>query len=442
MIIYIVGDNGASSEGGMDGTLNEVKSLNGFPTPLEENLKHIDTIGGPDGEPHYPTAWAWSGNAPFQWVKQVASHFGGTRNPMIISWPARIKDVGGIRTQFTHLIDVVPTILDAAGIPAPKSVDGVVQKPMDGVSFLSTFASAQATPHRKRQYFEVFSNRAIYDNGWIASAQHTFPWRQDYAPGNWDNDRWELYNIDADFSQANDLAGQNPKKLAELKALFDAEAKKNHVYPLDDRGTERVFIQKPSAGGSDPKRTHFTYYTGAVRLAETAAANTKNKSHTITADIVMPEQGGEGVIVAEGGSSAGFALYVQDGKLVYHFNWFEESRYVITSSEPMPAGKSTVRFEFAYDGGGMGKGGKGTLFINGKKVGEGRIEKTVPGRFGIDTFGVGIDTGSPVSNTYKPPFVFTGRIEKVEIDLVPGKLSAGTEQDIDKAHAAFAKGTE
>ena len=417
MIIYIVGDNGASSEGGFDGTINEVKSLSGFQTPLEETLKHLDDIGGPTTEPHYPVGWAWSGNAPFQWVKQVASHLGGTRNPMVVSWPARIKDAGGIRTQFTHLIDVVPTILEAAHLPAPTSVDGVAQKPMDGVSFLPTFDSATAKSAHTRQYFEVFSNRAIYDAGWMASAQHTFPWRQDFAPGNWDQDKWELYNLDQDFSQAHDLAAENPKKLAEMKALFDEEAKRNHVYPLDDRGTARLLVPKPAAGGSDPKRTHFTYYAGAVRLAETAGPNTKNKSHSITAEIVMPPTGGQGVIVAEGGSSAGFTLYVKGGKLVYEFNWFDEDRYVITSSEPVPAGKSTVLFDFAYDGGGEGKGGKGTLFINGKKVGEGRIEKTAPARFGIDTFGVGKDTGSPVSNAYKPPFSFNGDIAKVDIVL-------------------------
>lgn len=419
MIIYIVGDNGASSEGGPDGTLNEVKALNGFPTPLEDNLKHLDAIGGPDGEPHYPVGWAWSGNAPFQWVKQVASHLGGTRNPMIVSWPARIKDKGGIRTQFTHLIDVVPTILEASNLPTPKTVDGVEQKPLDGVSFLSTFDSADAKPVRDRQYFEVFSNRAIYDKGWIACAQHTFPWRQDFAPGNWDKDKWELYNLDEDYSESNDLAAKMPEKLAEMKALFAEEAKKNQVYPLDDRGTGRIYIAKPSPGGSDPKRTSFTYYAGATRLAETAAANTKNRSHTIEADITLPEKGAEGVLVAIGGSSGGYALHVQDGKLVYHFNWFEESRTIITSSEPVPAGKSTVRFDFAYDGkpGELGKGGTGTLFINDKKVGESRIEKTVPGRFGIDTFGVGMDTGSPVSNTYQPPFAFTGTIHEVRVEL-------------------------
>jgi arylsulfatase len=337
---------------------------------------------------------------------------------MVVSWPARIKDNGGIRTQFTHLIDVFPTILDVSGIPAPTSVNGVEQKPMDGVSFASTFASKDAKPVRQRQYFEVFSNRAIYDNGWIATAQHTFPWRQDYAPGNWDKDKWELYNLDEDYSEANDLAAAMPDKLKEMKALFEEEAQKNSVYPLDDRGTGRLVSPKPTP--SDPSRTHFVYSTGAVRLAETAAPNTKNKSHSITADIVMPESGGEGVIVAEGGTSAGFALYVQDGKLVYHYNWFDEDRYIITSSEPVPPGESTVRFEFAYDGDGLGKGGSGSLFINGKKVGEGRIDKSVAGRFGIDTFGVGTDTGSPVSNTYKPPFAFNGDVKKVTIDL--GKM--------------------
>jgi len=418
LIFYIVGDNGASSEGGFDGTINEVKSLSGFQTPLEENLKHLDEIGDPNTEPHYPVGWAWSGNAPFQWVKQVASHLGGTRNPMVVSWPARIKDTGGIRWQFTHLIDVVPTILEAAQIPAPTTVDGIKQKPMDGVSFLATFNNAKAKPVRTRQYFEVFSNRAIYDNGWIAAAQHTFPWRQDYAPGNWDKDKWELYNLDDDYSEANDLAAKYPEKLAEMKQLFDQEAQKYGVYPLDDRGVGRLISPKPSPGGSDPKRTHFTYYAGATRLAETAAPNTKNRSHTITADIVMPDHGGEGVIVANGGSSAGFALFVQNGKLVYHYNWYDEERTSIASAEPLPSGESVVRFEFKYDGEGEGKGGIGTLYVNDRKVGEGRIEKTVAARFGIDTFGVGVDTGAPVSNTYKPPFAFNGEIRKVDIDLL------------------------
>lgn len=439
LVFYIVGDNGASSEGGMEGTLNEIKSLNGIQSSLADNLKHIDEIGGPKTEPHYPVGWAWAGDAPFQWVKQVASHFGGTRNPMVVSWPAKIKDDGGTRTQFLHLIDVLPTMLAAAGLPEPKVVDGVDQKQFDGVSFLSTFTDANAKPVRERQYFEIFSNRAIYDHGWVAAAQHTFPWRQDYAPGNWDKDKWELYNIDEDYSEANDLAAKNPQKLAEMKALFDEEAAKNHVYPLDDRGSARLITPKPTP--YDPKRTDFVFYSGAVRLAETASPNTKNKSHSITAEIEMPAKGGEGIIVASGGGSAGYALYVQNGKLVYHYKFFDD-RYVITSIESVPAGKSTVKFDFAYDGGGVGKGGTGTLYINGKKVGEGRIPNTVAGRFGIDTFGVGVDTGAPVSDTYKPPFAFTGTIDKVEFHLGPSPTNASDQEILEEREKSFAAATE
>jgi arylsulfatase A-like enzyme len=438
LIFYIVGDNGASSEGGMQGTVNEVMNLNGVPSRLEDTLKELDKIGEPDTEPHYPVGWAWAGNAPFQWVKQVASHFGGSRNPMVVSWPKKIKDGGGIRSQFTHLIDIFPTILDVAGVPAPKSVDGIAQKPMDGVSIASTFASAKARPVRERQYFEIISNRAIYDKGWIAAAQHTLPWRQDLAPGKWEDDKWELYNIDEDFSEANDLAAKNPKKLAAMKRLFDQEAKRNHVYPLDDRGAARISVPKPPPGGSDPNRTKFTYFEGASRLPENAAPNTKNRSHRITAVIERPEKGGDGVIVAEGGISAGFSLYVKDGKLVYHYNWFGRERTNIVSSEPLPAGESTVTMEFAYDGGGLGKGGEATIGINGKEVGRARIANTVAGRFGIDTFGVGSDSGAPVADTYEAPFPFAGRIKRVEIELGPQNLSPDDEKKLHAMQTMFA----
>lgn len=285
LIFFIAGDNDASSEGGFTGTVNEVMNLNGIPSDLQDNLKMLDEICGPDTEPHYPLGWDWAGNAPFQWVKQVASHLGGTRNPMVVSWPAKIKDADGIRSQFTYLIDIMPTILDVAGIPAPTSVDGVEQKPLDGVSIASTFAAAKSRPVRERQYFEVFTNRAIYDEGWIACAQHTLPWRQDLASAHWEKDKWELYNIDEDFSEANDLAATNPEKLAELQKIFDEECVKNNVYPFDDRGAGRLAVVKPSPGGADPNRTQFTYYPGAFRLAETAAPNTKNRSHRITAVI-------------------------------------------------------------------------------------------------------------------------------------------------------------
>ncbi|MFD2890886.1 arylsulfatase [Flavobacterium chuncheonense] len=415
IVMYIVGDNGASSEGGMEGTINEVRSLSGVPTTLEENLKHLDEIGNPETEPHYPLGWAWAGNTPFQWVKQVASHLGGTRNPMVVSWPKMIKDKGGIRSQFVHLIDVVPTILEASHLPAPTLVDGVEQKPMDGASFLNTFNDKNAKPIRARQYFEVFSNRAIYDNGWMACAQHTFPWRQDFAPGNWDNDKWELYNLDEDFSEANDLAKKNPEKLKEMKRIFDEEAQKYQVYPLDDRGTGRMISEKPTP--FDKSNKHFSYAAGATRLAENASPNTKNKSHSITAELELTNKDANGVIIASGGISAGFTMYVMNGKLIYDYNYFDETHYIITSSEVLPVGKSTVKFDFKYDGGGNGKGGTGTLYINGKKVGEGRIEKTVAARFGLDAFGIGEDNGAPVTTKYKPPFAFTGTIHKVDIDL-------------------------
>jgi len=436
LIFYIVGDNGASSEGGFTGTINEIMNLNGVPSDLQETLARIDDIGKPDTEPHYPLGWAWAGNAPFQWVKQVASHLGGTRNPMIVSWPAKIADRGGVRSQFTHLIDITPTILDVAGIPAPLAVDGIEQKPLDGVSIVSTFDSAAARPVRQRQYFEVFSNRAIYDNGWIACAQHTFPWRQDFAPGHLEKDKWELYDLDGDFSEATNLAEKYPEKLEALKALFDRECEKYGVYPLDDRGTARVNEPKPPPGGADPNRKHFTYYPGAVRLPETAAANTKNRSHRIEIHIEKP---GDGVLLAEGGQSAGFVLYVKDGRPVYHYNWFDRERTSVKSSAALPEGSSTVAFEFAYDGGGAGKGGDAILFLDGKEVGRSRIEHTVGGRFGIDTFGVGCDTGSPVSNEYKPPFGFTGVIKRVDIDLGDAGLSEDEERVL---HAKFKAGKD
>ncbi|MBH0112788.1 arylsulfatase [Novosphingobium sp. YJ-S2-02] len=443
IIIYIVGDNGASSEGGAMGTANEVMNFNGIPTSIEEIAEIYEDIGGPDTEPHYPLGWAWSGNAPFQWVKQVASHFGGSRNPMVVSWPQKISDRGGIRPQFTHLIDIVPTILEAAGIPAPTHVNGVEQKAMDGVSITSTFGSADAHAVRERQYFEVFSNRAIYDKGWIACAQHTFPWRQDYAPGNWDKDKWELYNIDADFSEANDLAAAHPDKLAEMKAIFDEEAEKYGVYPLDDRGSGRLSEPKPAPGGADPDRTDFTFYEGCYRLPETAAPNTKNRSHSIKVSLDNTSGKAEGVIVAAGGKSAGYSLYVKDGKLTYHYNYFEKQRYDIAANAPLPDGKSVVEMAFAYDGGGLGKGGEVVLMIDGKEVARERIEATVPGRFGIDTFGVGGDSGSPVADTYKPPFSFTGgKIDRIDIKLAPKNLSMSEEEELQERYLAAAQHIE
>jgi len=435
LIFFIVGDNGASSEGGPTGTMNEIMNLNGYPSTIEDALDAIDEIGDPGTEPHYPLGWAWAGNAPFQWVKQVASHLGGTRNPMVVSWPKRIQEQGGLRSQFTHLIDIVPTILDAAGIPSPDSVDGIPQRPLDGVPITTTFDSPDAPAVRERQYFEILSNRAIYDGGWIACAQHTLPWRQDLAPGNWDEDRWELYNLDEDFSENNDLAEHYPEKVAELKAVFDEEARKHSVYPLDDRGAARLSVPKPPPGGADPNRTDFVYYPGAVRLPEAAAPNTKNRTHSIDIDVTRP---GEGVLLAVGGSTAGFVFYVKDRRPVYHYNFFGKEKLTITSTDPLPDGASTIRLEFLYDGGGVGKGGTATLYLDGVEVGRGRIEQTVPGRFGIDTFDVGIDTGSPVSRDYSGRAPFTGVIGEVRVHLEDPTISA----EEAALHARFHAGKE
>jgi arylsulfatase len=436
MVIYIVGDNGASSEGGLAGTVNEIMNLNGVDSTLEENLARIDDIGNPSTEPHYPLGWAWAGNAPFQWVKQVASHLGGTRNPMVVSWPAQISDHGGVRSQFTHLIDLVPTILDAVGIPAPDKVNGIDQKPMDGVSIRSTFASADARPVRQRQYFEIFTNRAIYDDGWIACAQHTFPWRQDYAPGHWENDKWELYHLDEDFSENHNVAEKNPGKLAELQKLFDEEAQKYGVYPFDDRGSARLAVPKPPPGGADPNRRQFTYYPGALRLPETAAPNTKNRTHRISVHL---KQRGDGVLVAAGGISAGYVLYVKDGKPFYEYNWFDRDRTVLSGKSQLSQGVSTLTFEFLYDGGGAGKGGDAILLVDGAEVDRKRIERTVAGRFGIDTFGIGADTGAPVSKGYKPPFPYQGVIDRVDIEI--GEPGLPPEEEA-KLHARFTAGKD
>jgi arylsulfatase len=407
-----VGDNGASAEGGLQGTVNEVKALNGIPTSIEENLKKADEIGGPNTEPHFPIGWAFAGNTPFPWVKQVASHFGGTRNPMVVSWPKVIKDKGGIRSQFLHLIDVVPTILEATGIDMPEYVEGVKQRPIDGKSFMSTFTDPDAPEIRTTQYFEVFSNRALYHEGWVAAHQHTFPWRQDFAPG-YENETWELYNIAEDFSESNNVAEQYPEKLEELKAIWEQEAKKYHVFPLDDRGAGRLAVPKPSPLGD---RTEFTFYEGATRIPETAAPNTKNTSWTMEAMVTTQSGAKDGVINAIGGLGAGYTLFVKDGYPTFLYNFFEADIMTIKSSKKLPDGLSNIKVDFIYDGGGAGKGATVVLYINNEKVGEGQLEATVGGRFGIDTFGIGVDTGSPVTEGYSVN-QFQGKIEEVSIKL-------------------------
>jgi arylsulfatase len=415
LIFYIVGDNGASSEGGMQGTINEVKALNGIPSSIEENLKKADEIGGPSTEPHFPVGWAFAGNTPFPWVKQVASHFGGTRNPMVVSWPRVIKDKGGMRSQFLHIIDVVPTILEATGIEMPDVVEGIEQRPLDGKSFITTFTDANAPEIRTTQYFEIFSNRALYHDGWVAAHQHTFPWRQDFAPG-YEDETWQLYHVAEDFSEAVDVAGEYPEKLEELKAIWEDEAEKYHVFPLDDRGAARLGEPKPSPTSG---RSSFTFYEGATRIPETAAPNTKNTSWTMEAMVETTPKQKDGVINALGGLGAGYTLYVKDGYPTFLYNFFEAEITTIKSDKKLPDGLASIRVTFDYEGGGRGKGGAFSLYVNNDKVGEAEVSATVPARFGIDTFGIGEDTGSPVTHNYETPFKFAGRIVEVNIDVNP-----------------------
>ena len=399
----------------MDGTLNEIMNLNGSLRIIDEVVANLDKLGGPESEPHYPVGWAWAGNTPFQWVKQVASHLGGTRNPMVVSWPAKIKHDDKPRDAFLHVVDVVPTILEAARVPMPSRVNGINQKPLAGKSFLASFTDP-SFEGRPEQYFEVFTNRSIYEEGWKANAQHTLPWRQDLAPGNWENDRWELYNLEKDFSEANDLAKAMPEKLAEMKAKFEEAAEKHAVYPFDDRGSARLAIPKPPVPGADSNSNAYTYYAGATRIAESAAPPMKNNSWTLTAKVSAQGEKTDGVILAFGGVAAGLVLYVEDGVPVFDYNYFEKHT-ILRGSESLPKGEATVEVDFDYQGTKPGGPAAINLKINGHKVANGKMEATVAGRFGIDTFGVGEDSGQPVTFDYKPPFKFTGEIERVTIEI-------------------------
>ena len=422
LIFWIIGDNGSSLEGTPYGCFNEMAALGGVPDDPAFTLAHLDEIGGPNAYNHYPVGWAWATNTPFQWGKQVASHLGGIRNPLVVAWPDRIKDQGGIRDQFHHVIDVVPTILEAATIPQPSMVNGVEQKPIEGVSMVYSFDDAHARDRRNHQYFEMFGNRALYRDGWMAAARHgRLPWMT--GSYGFDTDTWELYDLTHDFSQSDDLAAKHPDKLKALQDAFWTEAKKYQVLPLDDRLSERADpTLRPSLIEG---RTSFTYYPGTVRIPESSSAPTKNRSHTITASVGIPRDGANGVLVAAGGVVGGYALYVKDGRPVYEYNFFTQDRYKVTGSRALAPGPAAIRVEFRYDGGGIGKGGTASLFVNGEKVGEGRIERTAWGRFSADeTFDIGADSGSPVSADYASPNRFTGTIEKVVIDTQPASMSA------------------
>ena len=418
LVFYIAGDNGASAEGLVSGTYNEMMTLNYLDPSLDEVLAHYDDIGTVRAYNHYPVGWAHAMDCPYQWTKQVASHWGGTRNGMAVRWPQGIQAKGEVRNQWHHVIDVAPTILQAASLPEPVQVHGVTQKPIEGVSMAYTFDDAEAPDRRVTQYFELFGNRGIYHQGWSAVTIHRNPFMKD--PVTWDDDVWELYDGSTDWSQAVNVADKYPDKLAELKDLFLIEAAKYNVFPLDDRRTE---LTNPDIAGRPDLlagRTTMTFYPGMGQLMENTVPNVKNKSHAVTADIEIPEAGANGVIIAQGGRFGGWSLYVKDGVLKYVHNYVGINEYPVVASEPLPVGRSIVRYEFAYEGGEeTGKGGTGALYVGDKKVGEGHLEQTVPFTFSLDeTLDIGRDLATPVTDDYPMgDNAFNGRIYWVTVDI-------------------------
>ena len=441
LIFYIVGDNGASAEGGMAGMFNENTFFNGIVESVQDVLKHYDELGAPSTYNHYAAGWAVAGDTPFAWTKQVASSYGGTRNGMVVHWPKGVKAKGEVRSQWHHVIDIAPTILEAAGLPEPKAVNGVAQAPIEGVSMLGSFNDAKAKDNHLTQYFEIFGNRAIYHDGWLAGTVHKAPWEQK-PRASLENDVWELYDTRADFSLANDLAGKDPAKLKEMQDLFMKEAQKYNVLPLDDRTLERfnaALVGRPDLMAG---RTSLTVYEGMTGMSENVFINTKNRSHTITAEVEIPKGGANGVVLAQAGRFGGWSLYLKDGKPTYHYNFLGLARFTIAAKDPVPAGKATIRYEFAYDGGGLAKGGLGTIFVNEKKVAEGRIERTQPMVFsGDEGADVGEDGETPVTEDYgiAAPYRFTGRIHKVTIDIEEMKQADKAEESKLRAEAAHKK---
>jgi arylsulfatase A-like enzyme len=418
LVYYIVGDNGASAEGTVHGSFNELISLNGAGAleTTEFMASRIDEFGTPAAYNHFAVGWAHAMDTPYQWTKQVASHWGGTRNGTIVHWPSRIKAKGEVRSQFSHVIDIAATVLDVAGVPEPRMVNGVQQMPLHGSSMVPTFDDAEAPEHRETQYFEMFVNRGIYHKGWTAVTRHSIPWAPTEMPA-YDDDVWELYGPD-DWTQAHNLAAEEPERLAELQRLFLIEAARYNVLPLDDRRFERF---NPDLAGR-PQLIHGKsqlLFAGMGRLSENSVVVIKNKSHAVTAAVDVPEDGAGGVIIAQGGAFGGWSLYLHEGRPAYCYNTFGLQRFKVYGADAIPPGEHQVRMEFTYDGGGLAKGGDVALFVDGDKAGDGRVEMTVPMMFsGDETTDVGSDTATPVSDDHGPKETeFTGRVHWVQIDI-------------------------
>ncbi|WP_020017157.1 arylsulfatase [Promicromonospora sukumoe] len=421
IVYYIIGDNGASAEGTLNGAFNEMANFNGMAaleTP-EFLRSKLDELGSPSSYNHYAVGWAWAMDTPYQWTKQVASHWGGTRNGTIVHWPDRIAEHGGLRSQFTHVIDVAPTILEAAGLPEPATVNGVLQAPIEGTSMLYTFDDASMPERHDLQYFEMFANRGIYDRGWSAVTKHRTPWALTGAePPAFDDDVWELYDGRTDFSQAHDLAAERPEVLARLQRLWLIEATKYNVLPMDDRTAERLVPElagRPTLihGGSQ------LFFPGMGRLSENSIVSVKNRSFSVTAEVDVPPGTASGVLIAQGGRFGGWCVHVVDGRLTFTYNVLGIRRFDVAAEEPVPGGKHQLRAELAYDGGGLGKGGTVTLFHDGSPVGSGRVEATQPLVFSADeTTDIGYESGTSVSGAYTPASSrFAGRISWVQLDV-------------------------
>jgi arylsulfatase len=412
-------------------------ALNGIINTAAINMPHLDEWGGPSTFPHYAIGWAWAGDTPFQWTKQIASHYGGTTNGVVIHWPARIKAHGEVRSQFTHVTDIAPTALEAAGLPFPKRVNGTEQRPFDGTSMVYTFADPAAKETHTTQYFEMFGNRGIYSNGWVACTRHSIPWVMQALPP-LEKDVWELYDMTKDFSQAHDLAKKNPAKLKEMQDLFTQEAEKNHVLPIDDRRSERFDPRVAGRPDLMNGRTSLTVYTGMQGISENAFINVKNCAYTITAPVELKDGNTSGVIIAQAGAFGGWTLYMKDGRVHHEYNYFGIERTNIAAPAAIPAGKHVIRYEFTPAEPKPGAGGTCVLYIDDKKVAEGRIPKTEPYAFSADEgVDVGMDGETAVSNDYQPgESHFTGRIVKVTIDVKPTTMGAGDQKLIKDAEAA------